>query len=187
MSLRINDFLSGLFHGIGIRLVDFKLEFGRLWHGEDMRIVLADEITPDSCRLWDIETNEKLDKDRFRRDLGRVSEAYQEVARRLGLMPETVVREVNGPATTTSAAWRPRASPSPHHSQARRSRPQGKAIASTLARMGFAGVEGVRQGKYLELDLAETDPAAAREQLDAMCARLLANTVIEDYTIDLAE
>ena len=97
MSLRINDFLSGLFYGIGIRLVDFKLEFGRLWHGEDMRIVLADEITPDSCRLWDIETNEKLDKDRFRRDLGRVSEAYQEVARRLGLMPQTpVVREVNG-------------------------------------------------------------------------------------------
>ena len=65
--------------------------------------------------------------------------------------------------------------------------PQGKAIASTLARMGFAGVEGVRQGKYLELDLAETDPQAAREQLDAMCSRLLANTVIEDYTIDLAE
>ncbi len=65
--------------------------------------------------------------------------------------------------------------------------PQGKAIASTLARMGFAGVEGVRQGKYLELDLAETDPEAAREQLDAMCERLLANTVIEDYTIDLAE
>ena len=91
MSLRINDFLSGLFHGIGIRLVDFKLEFGRLWHGEDMRIVLADEITPDSCRLWDLETDEKLDKDRFRRDLGRVSEAYQEVARRLGLMPELAV------------------------------------------------------------------------------------------------
>ena len=67
--------------------------------------------------------------------------------------------------------------------------PQGKAIGSTstLARMGFAGVDGVRQGKYLELDLAETDPAAAREQLDAMCARLLANTVIEDYTIDIAE
>ena len=96
MSLRINDFLSGLFHGIGIRLVDFKLEFGRLWHGEDMRIVLADEITPDSCRLWDLETDEKLDKDRFRRDLGRVSEAYQEVARRLGLMPEAVVHEVKG-------------------------------------------------------------------------------------------
>ena len=65
--------------------------------------------------------------------------------------------------------------------------PQGKAIASTLARMGFAGVEEVRQGKYLELDLAETDPTLARERLDAMCQRLLANTVIEDYTIDLPE
>ena len=65
--------------------------------------------------------------------------------------------------------------------------PQGKAIAHTLARLGFAGVGDVRQGKYLELDLAETDPEAARQQLDAMCARLLANTVIEDYTIDLAE
>lgn len=88
ISLRVNDFLSGLFTGIGIRLVDFKLEFGRLWHGEEMRIVLADEISPDSCRLWDMNSNEKLDKDRFRRDLGNVAEAYQEVARRLGIMPE---------------------------------------------------------------------------------------------------
>jgi phosphoribosylaminoimidazole-succinocarboxamide synthase len=93
MSLRINDFLSGLFYGIGIRLVDFKLEFGRLWHGEDLRIVLADEISPDSCRLWDIETEEKLDKDRFRRGLGKVSEAYQEVAKRLGIMPEAVIQD----------------------------------------------------------------------------------------------
>ena len=89
MSLRINDFLSGLFLGIGIRLVDFKLEFGRLWEEEQMHIVLADEISPDNCRLWDIHTNEKLDKDRFRRDLGDVEEAYQEVARRLGILPES--------------------------------------------------------------------------------------------------
>jgi len=87
MSLRINDFLSGLFLGVGIRLVDFKLEYGRLYEDEDLRIVLADEITPDSCRLWDIETNEKMDKDRFRRDLGNVEQAYQEVARRLGGCP----------------------------------------------------------------------------------------------------
>lgn len=91
MSLRINDFLSGLFYGIGIRLVDFKLEFGRLWQGDDMRIVLADEISPDNCRLWDLKTDEKLDKDRFRRDLGKVAEAYQEVAQRLGIMPEAEV------------------------------------------------------------------------------------------------
>jgi phosphoribosylaminoimidazole-succinocarboxamide synthase len=88
LAIRINDFLTGMFLGIGIRLVDFKLEFGRLYEGEMMRIVLADEISPDSCRLWDIKTNDKLDKDRFRRDLGGLVEAYQDVARRLGVLVE---------------------------------------------------------------------------------------------------
>ncbi len=89
LALRANDFLSGLFLAVGIRLIDFKLEFGRLWNGDDeMRIVVADEISPDNCRLWDIATNEIMDKDRFRRDLGDVEEAYQEVARRLGILPE---------------------------------------------------------------------------------------------------
>jgi phosphoribosylaminoimidazole-succinocarboxamide synthase len=94
MSLRVNDFLTGLFLGIGIKLIDFKLEFGRLFHNEEMRLVLADEISPDNCRLWDVKTNEKLDKDRFRRDLGKVEEAYQEVARRLGIMPESTPGEL---------------------------------------------------------------------------------------------
>ena len=89
MTLRINDFLSGLLMGIGIRLVDFKLEFGRLYFEETAQIILADEISPDNCRLWDIKTNEKLDKDRFRRDLGGEKEAYQEIARRLGVLPES--------------------------------------------------------------------------------------------------
>lgn len=97
MSLRINDFLSGLFMGIGLKLVDFKLEFGRLWENEDMRIVLADEISPDSCRLRDTKTDEILDKDRFRRDLGKVEEAYQEVARRLGVLPEAGPVDIKGP------------------------------------------------------------------------------------------
>ncbi len=97
LALRVNDFLSGLFLGVGIRLVDFKLEFGRLWEGEQMRIVLADEISPDSCRLWDLRTNEKMDKDRFRRDLGNVEEAYQEVARRLGILPEGGPSDFKGP------------------------------------------------------------------------------------------
>ena len=88
MAIRVNDFLSGLFAGIGIRLIDFKLEFGRIWDNDYARIILADEISPDGCRLWDMATNEKLDKDRFRRDLGGEVEAYQEVARRLGLFPE---------------------------------------------------------------------------------------------------
>jgi len=88
MAIRINDFLSGLFLGIGIKLVDFKVEFGRLYENDMVRIVLADEISPDCCRLWDIKTQDKLDKDRFRRDLGGLMEAYQEVARRLGIMPD---------------------------------------------------------------------------------------------------
>jgi phosphoribosylaminoimidazole-succinocarboxamide synthase len=88
MAIRVNDFLCGMFAAIGIRLVDFKLEFGRVWDGDYARVILADEISPDGCRLWDFKSNEKLDKDRFRLDLGNVAEAYQEIARRLGLMPE---------------------------------------------------------------------------------------------------
>ena len=97
LTLRVNDFLSGLFLGVGITLVDFKVEYGRLWEDEDMRIVLADEVIPDNCRLWDSKTTEKMDKDRFRRDLGRVEEAYQEVARRLGILPEAGSRDLKGP------------------------------------------------------------------------------------------
>ncbi len=87
LSLRINDYLCGLFAGVGIRLIDFKLEFGRFVDENGNHIILlADEISPDSCRLWDIETGRKLDKDRFRRDLGDVTAAYSEVATRLGII-----------------------------------------------------------------------------------------------------
>ena len=98
LSLRVNDFLIGLFLGVGLRLIDFKLEFGRYYNDDDeMQIVLADEISPDNCRLWDSRTNEKMDKDRFRRDLGGVEEAYQEVARRLGVLPEAGPMDLKGP------------------------------------------------------------------------------------------
>lgn len=88
-TLRVNDFLAGLFAAVGIRLVDMKLEFGRHFEGDMVRTILADEISPDSCRLWDLETNEKLDKDRFRRDMGGVTEAYAEVATRLGIFKQS--------------------------------------------------------------------------------------------------
>jgi phosphoribosylaminoimidazole-succinocarboxamide synthase len=97
LAIRVNDFLSGLFLGVGIRLVDFKMECGRLWEGETMRIVVADELSPDSCRLWDIKSNDKLDKDRFRRDMGGLVEAYTEVARRLGVMQEGEMPRTGGP------------------------------------------------------------------------------------------
>ena len=93
--LRINDFMQGMFKGVGIKLVDFKLEFGRLNQNGKKKILLADEISPDTCRLWDVTSEEKLDKDRFRRDLGNLLEAYQEVARRLNILhEETNIRAV---------------------------------------------------------------------------------------------
>jgi len=87
--LRINDFMQGMFKGVGIKLVDFKLEFGKLNQDGKKKIILADEISPDTCRLWDASSEEKLDKDRFRKDLGNLIEAYQEVARRLNILHET--------------------------------------------------------------------------------------------------
>ena len=80
MTARINEVLIGMFRKMNINLIDFKIEFGKTSDGE---IVLADEISPDTCRLWDMDTNEKLDKDRFRRDLGKVREAYEEILARL--------------------------------------------------------------------------------------------------------
>ncbi len=97
LAIRVNDFLSGLFLGAGIQLVDFKIECGRLWENEMMRIVVADEISPDSCRLWDVQTQDKLDKDRFRRDMGGLLEAYTEVAKRLGILIEQERPKGGGP------------------------------------------------------------------------------------------
>jgi len=85
-SLRVNDFMQGMFRGVGIKLVDFKLEFGKSKNSD--KVLLADEISPDTCRLWDASSEKKLDKDRFRKDLGNIIQAYQEVARRLGIIHE---------------------------------------------------------------------------------------------------
>jgi|TARA_B110000438_G_C15818126_1_gene652951 phosphoribosylaminoimidazole-succinocarboxamide synthase len=91
---RINDFMQGMFRGVGIKLVDFKLEFGKTRVGKK-QIILADEISPDTCRLWDVKSDEKLDKDRFRKDLGNLIPAYTEVARRLNILhEETNISEV---------------------------------------------------------------------------------------------
>lgn len=91
MAQRSNDFLTGLFLGARIRLIDFKLEFGRVYENDMARLLIGDEISPDSCRLWDVDSEKKLDKDRFRRDLGEVIESYGEVARRLGVLIDNEV------------------------------------------------------------------------------------------------
>ncbi|MEP3234038.1 MAG: phosphoribosylaminoimidazolesuccinocarboxamide synthase [Hyphomicrobiales bacterium] len=101
LAIRVNDFLSGLFLGVGIQLVDFKMECGRHWENDNMRIIVADEISPDSCRLWDTETKDKMDKDRFREDLGGMLEAYREVAKRLGILMENEPVKGTGPRLVT--------------------------------------------------------------------------------------
>ena len=88
MAVRINDYLQGLFAAVDIRLIDLKLEFGRLWLEDSYMVVLADEISPDTCRLWDAKTGEKLDKDRFRQDLAPLLDGYREIAKRLRILQQ---------------------------------------------------------------------------------------------------
>ena len=97
LALRVNDFMSGLFLGVGIKLVDFKIECGHVYDNEVPRVIVADEISPDSCRLWDVKSGQKFDKDVFRRDLGNLMDGYTEIANRLGVMPEKSVTPSTGP------------------------------------------------------------------------------------------
>ena len=161
LAIRVNDFLSGLFLGVGIRLIDFKMECGRLWENDLMRIVVADEISPDSCRLWDIVTNDKLDKDRFRRDMGGMLEAYQDVARRLGILNENERVPKSRPGAGASSAlcagfggMKARIFVTLKNGVLD---PQGQAIQGALGALGFDGVDSVRQGKVFEIELADRD------------------------------
>ncbi|GKT28197.1 Phosphoribosylaminoimidazole-succinocarboxamide synthase A [Aduncisulcus paluster] len=134
---------------------------------EMMRIIVADEISPDSCRLWDIKSNEKLDKDRFRRDLGGLLEAYTEVAKRLGILIENERPAGSGPVLSGILD------------------PQGKAIEGALKSLGVDGIASVRQGKVFDIELAATDKAKAEAALKAAADKLLANTVIENYRVEV--
>ncbi len=146
LTIRVNDFLSGLFLGAGIKLVDFKLEFGRLWENDYMRIVLADEISPDNCRLWDVATNEKLDKDRFRRDLGGVVGSVQRSRAALGNHARIGARREQGtrprpitviPAQAGIQLPKCHESPRLHHPEKRRPRSPGQGHRPCLERPGL--------------------------------------------------
>ena len=187
LAIRVNDFLTGLFLGIGIRLVDFKMECGRLFENEMMRIIVADEISPDSCRLWDIKSNEKLDKDRFRRDLGGLLEAYTEVAKRLGILMENEAGRYR-PGAGEELRLEPPGVVKARVTVTLKSGildPQGKAIEGALKSLGVDGVASVRQGKVFDIELAGADKAKAEAALKDAADKLLANTVIENYAIEV--
>jgi phosphoribosylaminoimidazole-succinocarboxamide synthase len=159
--LKINRILTAYLLARGLKLVDFKLEFGRTGDG----IVLADEISPDTCRLWDAQTNEKLDKDRFRRDLGGVEAAYQEIYRRLVLAK---------PIYKAKVAVRLKESVLD---------PQGEAILRALQSQGESGYKAIRVGKLIELVLEGDDLTDVQKKVAKLADDLLANPIMETYAV----
>ncbi len=175
MARAVNALLRGFFAGRNLELIDFKLEFGRESTPGGDRILLGDEISPDTCRLWDMATGERLDKDRFRRDLGGVEAAYQEVVRRVQSPAAPAVVDGGGKYRSVVRV----------HLKKGVLDPQGQTIANALRSLGYRGVDGVRVGKLMELLLsadAGEDEAAVRRQVWEMAQRLLANPVLEDFT-----
>lgn len=195
LALRVNEILSRAMAGCGLRLIDFKLEFGRPLGAAGVTgeaILLGDEISPDTCRFWDLSTNEKLDKDRFRRDLGGVEEAYQEVLRRVTAEAAKwqAARAVGGggaPGTTAgmAGAVAPAAGAGSARVFVTLKRtvldPQGAAVENALRTLGYDEVTGVRVGKYIVLELKQATPGRVEE----MCRRLLANPVIEEFRFEI--
>jgi len=190
-AFRVNDILGRALEECGLRLIDFKLEFGRTAEGE---ILLADEISPDTCRFWDVSSGDRLDKDRFRRDMGKVEEAYDEVLRRVTEAAEKwragrVHRADTEAGEAAAAATRGRPTGAAAGGRARvfvtlKSTvldPQGAAVQKALRSMGYGEVDDVRVGKFIVLELEDASP----ERVDEMSRRLLANPVIEDYAFEI--
>ncbi|MBV7390300.1 phosphoribosylaminoimidazolesuccinocarboxamide synthase [Enterococcus sp. ALS3] len=164
MALAVDEALSELFDEIGIILVDFKLEFGRTKEGT---ILLADEISPDTCRLWDKVTNEHLDKDIYRRDLGDLIPVYQEVLNRL--KGEKKMYFVKVYVTYKDSVLDP----------------QGEAVKGAVHRLGYDTIEDVRIGKYFEIKVAKSN-RPIEEMIEEICDKLLANVNMETYRYEIS-
>jgi len=165
IALRVNEFLVPYFEARGLILADFKMEFGT----REGQLYVADEFSPDVCRLWDSETGEIMDKDRFRRDLGKLEETYAEVLERVkeeerGMQVSIYISPKKGILD-----------------------PQGQAALGALKSLGFEEVADVRIGKYITLRLEGADGEKAVERVREMCERLLANPVIEDFRFDIGD
>lgn len=192
LTTQVNDLLVPYFAARGLDLADFKLEFGLSPEGE---VLLADEVSPDTCRLWDVQTGEKLDKDRFRRDLGGVEEAYREVARRVAEETGEDDAILSGFAHAGHEHGGGRVHAGPEAGTVWRAEvdvmlrpsildPQGRAVEATMHRLGHDNVANVRVGKRVRLD-AVGEYAAVREQVEAVAGELLANPVMEDFSVSL--
>ncbi|MBI1859083.1 MAG: phosphoribosylaminoimidazolesuccinocarboxamide synthase [Candidatus Melainabacteria bacterium] len=176
-SLKINEIFKQFFLGIGIKVVDFKLEFG---YDKDKNLILADELSPDNFRFWDAKTNEKLDKDRFREDLGNVEGAYQEMLKRV---KEGTKQDHKFQASTLNAqSFKVRVQVLPKQDILD---PQGQAVEKALKSLGFTEIKDVKIGKEVVFEIKNGSKDIAKSQVKEMCEKLLANPVIEDYKIDI--
>ncbi len=197
LTVQVNEALKVVFAAAGLVLADFKLEFGRTPSGE---LVLADEISPDTCRLWDAASGEKLDKDRFRRDLGGVEEAYAEVLRRVMAVDlDAALAEYRAeaghlyePGGHAHGAEHGGDEKTVHRAvvdvMLKRSilDPQGRAVEGTLRRLGHSNLSDVRIGKRIELSLAGAR-AQVEGQLEAVAGTVLSNPVMEEFAVEFLE
>ncbi len=178
LALKANEIFKEFFIGVGIKVVDFKLEFGTDKNGE---LLLADELSPDNFRFWDAKTNEKLDKDRFRQDLGNVEGAYQEMLKRVkegskSLIASPSVRNNKSTKYSVKVQVLPKKDILD---------PQGQAVEKALSSLGYKDISELRIGKEVVFKIDADSPAEVKKIVNEMCERLLANPVIEDFSIEI--
>jgi len=169
-SLKVNEILHKFLSKKGIKLVDFKLEFGT---DDEGNIFVADEISPDTCRFWDMTSKERLDKDRFRKDLGNVLEAYEEIWRRIADWDKSCSAEYRANILV--------------YLKEGVLDTQGKAVLSSLYSLGYDEVKNVRVGKYIKITLTSPSQEDAASMIKEMCEDLLVNDLIEEYSFELEE
>ena len=184
LTLKANDIFKDFFLKIGIKVVDFKLEYG---FDKDGDLLLADELSPDNFRFWDAKTNEKLDKDRFRQDLGNVEGAYQEMLKRVKegctsviARSETTKQSHKRDVETQSFSVRIQVLPKQDILD-----PQGQAVEKALISMSYKDIKDVKIGKEIVFKIKAESIEKAKSEVNQMCERLLANPVIEDYRVEI--
>ena len=185
-TLKINEIFKEFFLNVGIKVVDFKLEYGT---DKDGNLLLADELSPDNFRFWDAKTNEKLDKDRFRQDLGNVEDAYQEMLKRVKEGSADVIarskatkQSPNASRNDVNTQYSVRVQVLPKSDILD---PQGQAVEKALQSLGYKEIKDLKIGKEIVFKINAVSEHEAKNQIKEMCDRLLANPVIEDYKIEI--
>ena len=176
LTLKANKIFKEFFLNIGIKVVDFKLEYG---FDKDGTLLLADELSPDNFRFWDAKTNEKLDKDRFRQDLGNVEGAYKEMLKRVKEGSKNMPTQCSMP-NTQHFSIRVQVLPKQDILD-----PQGQAVEKALISMGYKNVKDIKIGKEIVFKITAESVEKAKIEAKQMCERLLANPIIEDYKIEV--